>query len=87
MKRLSSVAALAAAGLLIAGASPALATKPSPFCPAAFTAGSVEELADILTGFATIDQVRSSDHNANDELCWLHLPGVGYQVLDDGGPR
>jgi hypothetical protein len=87
LKRLSSVAALAAAGVLIVGASPALAAKPSPFCPTAFTAGSVEQLADILTGFATIDQIRSSDHNANDELCWLHISGVGYQVLDDGGPR
>jgi len=75
--------------LLVAalGVSPAFAAKPDPFCPAAFTSGSDEALAIILTGFFTLEQVQSWDTNHNDTLCWYHVVGVGYQVLDDGTPR
>jgi hypothetical protein len=85
LKRLSSVAALAAAGVLAVTASPALAAKPASFCPAHFTSGSVEQLADILTGFATVDQIRTNDRNGDDQLCWFHITGIGYQVIDDVG--
>jgi hypothetical protein len=79
----------AMAGLVIAAfaVSPVLAVKPDPFCPTAFDAGSVDELATLLTGFLTHDQVAALDKNGNDTLCWLHIPGVGYNILDDGSPR
>jgi hypothetical protein len=83
--------ALAAAGVLAASlalsASPALAVTPDPFCPTAFTAGTDEALADLLAGFATLTDVQSLDRNGNDQICWLHIPGVGYNILDDGTPR
>ena len=77
------------AGLMLAAfaASPVLAVKPEPFCPTAFESGSVGELAALLTGYATYDQVAALDGNGGTILCWLHVPGVGYNILDDGGPR
>jgi hypothetical protein len=69
------------------GVQPALAARPQPFCPTPFTAGSVGTLAEILSGFLTFAQVRAFDKDSNGSLCWLHIPGVGYVILDDATPR
>jgi hypothetical protein len=82
-----ATAALITMALSVTGAPGVAAAKPQPFCPTAFTAASVETLADLLTGFATLDQVRAFDTNGDDTLCYLRIPGVGYQILDDGTPR
>ena len=41
-------------------ASPAVAVKPDPFCPTAFTAGPDEAPADVLVGYATWRTFRRS---------------------------
>jgi len=85
--RVSQVVVIVSMLIATLGVQPALASRRDPFCPSAFDSGSVATLAGYLIGFYTEDQVKAFDRNDNDQLCWLHIVGVGWQILDDGTPR